>query len=140
MVLTVISASKKSEDQLAIEFVDVYSKKPVNGNYKHLRTLYPSTDDSTSWDIVRNRKLEKLKKTVSKDTELFDSNGAPTSVHVSLIQWAWSPEAAKLKTWASAHGKKRKSDSTSRSEEDESEDDSDLSSDGDDVPKRRKVE
>lgn len=137
MIQKVIAHSETSTDKLAIEFVNTYAKKPVNGNYKHLRTLFPSTDDSISWDIIRNRKLKELKKNVSKDTNLFDSNGRPTEVHLSLIHWAWSPEASKLKTWASAAGSKRKSESSSsRSDED----DDDLSSEDDDVPKRRKLE
>lgn len=136
----VAKAARASEDELAIEFGQVYADKPVNGNYKHLRTLFPSTDSSASWDIVRNRKLHELKENLAKDSVLFDASGAPTSAHLALIRWAWSPAANKVKAWAlasAASNKRKTSDSSSRSEE---EDDDDLSSDEDEVPKRRKVE
>lgn len=115
-------------DALAAEFVECYTVV-AKGNYKHLRTKTPKDDDSVSWDIIRNKKLLKLKEKVKESGEkLFDSEGKPTETHLKMIYWAYSPNVDKLKTYsasvAKSGGKKRKSsssDSDSDSEEDEKE-------------------
>lgn len=115
---SIIKAFPSPKSSLVAEFLDVYHSK-ANGNYKHLRTLYPKDDDTTSWDIIRNKKLDKLKKKLG-DSKLFHSDGKPTSDHLELIYWAYSPQADKVK--AAAAGKdnrKRKSHADSSSSSDE---------------------
>lgn len=115
----VVSAFKKPESHSAAEFIETYIGK-AKGNYKHLRTLFPKNDDSKSWDIVRNRKLNELKeKVLSGDRRLFHEDGSPTSDHLKLIYWAWSPQPDKVKAYVeklsskSNDSKKRKSSSES---------------------------
>ncbi|XP_053687918.1 uncharacterized protein LOC128737327 [Sabethes cyaneus] len=92
-------------DKLAAEFVECYDKV-AKGNYKHLRTKAPKANDSTSWDIVRNKNLLKLKEKVKQSSEkLFDSNGKPTETHLKMISWAYSPNVDKLKTYCSSLAK-----------------------------------
>uniref|UniRef100_A0A182NT23 Uncharacterized protein n=1 Tax=Anopheles dirus TaxID=7168 RepID=A0A182NT23_9DIPT len=82
-------------DKLAVEFLDCY-ETVAKGNYKHLRTKTPK-DGSKTWDIVRNSKLQALKPDSS--VKLFDSEGKPTDVHFKLVQWAYSPQVEKLKSY-----------------------------------------
>jgi len=96
-------------DKLQAEFISTYKEKK---NYKHLRTLYPSNDSETSWDIVRNRKVWALKEEIkTKNLDLFEENGEPTAKHLQLIYWAYSPQPDKVKAFIEGSGK-RKSDST----------------------------
>lgn len=109
-IITAFAAPKHS---LVKEFISVYSGK-ANGNYKHLRTLYPKDDDSTSWDIVRNKELKKIKdKIAANDSKLFNEDGSPTADHLDLIHWAYSPQADKVKNLAG--GDKKKSDKKRKS-------------------------
>lgn len=99
-------------DKLAAEFIDTYAKK-ANGRYEHLRTLYPKHDNSKSWDIIRNMKLDLIKKNASK---LFNDDGSPTKEHLDMIHWAYSPNVEKLKSLieiknGKSSSKKRKSTS-----------------------------
>lgn len=114
----------KPSDALAAEFVECYDKV-AKGNYKHLRTKFPKDENSTSWDIVRNKKLLKLKETVKQNGEkLFDSDGKPTKVHLEMIYWAYSPNVDKLKAYCTKLEKssaKKRSHSSSESDS-ESED------------------
>lgn len=102
-VVTAFAASKHSLPQ---EFISVYGKD-AKGNYKHLRTLHPKDDDSTSWDIIRNKELNKIKEKIG-DAKLFKDDGSPTAEHLQLIQWAYSPQADKVKNLA--NGSKEKAD------------------------------
>lgn len=117
----------KPSDELAAEFVECYDTV-AKGNYKHLRTKFPEDDDSTSWDIIRNKKLLKLKEKVKASGEkLFDSNGKPTEVHLKMIYWAYSPNVEKLKAYCtklekSGGGKKRSHSSSESDSSDEEED------------------
>ncbi|XP_055597522.1 uncharacterized protein LOC129747373 [Uranotaenia lowii] len=121
----------KASDTLAAEFVECYDKV-AKGNYKHLRTKTPKDDDSTSWDILRNRNLLKLKEQVKESGEkLFDLEGKPTETHRKMIYWAYSPNVDKLKAYCAtlekAGGKKR-SHSSSEDDDDDSSDDSENES------------
>ncbi|TMW39717.1 hypothetical protein DOY81_015203, partial [Sarcophaga bullata] len=60
LAYTVIEQLPAPEDALQAEFLKAYGGPKAKGNYKHLRTMYPSEDDSFSWDIVRNRNINKL--------------------------------------------------------------------------------
>lgn len=117
---SVIKAFDSPKNALLKEFIAVYDGQ-ARGNYKHLRTLFPKDDDSTSWDIIRNRELNKLKDKIAKnDLKLFRSDGSPTSDHLDLIHWAYSPQAEKVKALAGKDDRKRKSvkaDSSSSDEE-----------------------
>ncbi|KXJ80222.1 hypothetical protein RP20_CCG026152 [Aedes albopictus] len=109
----------KPPSALAAEFVECYDKV-AKGNYKHLRTKFPEDDDSTSWDIVRNKKLLKLKEKVKESGEkMFDSDGKPTKVHLEMIYWAYSPNVDKLKAYCAklekTGAKKRAHSSSSES-------------------------
>lgn len=110
-----VTAFDKPKSKLVAEFLEVYGGK-AKGRYEYLRTLYPKGDDSRSWDIVRNENLEKLKKRIKENkSKLFNENGSPTQEHLELIQWAYSPNADKLKTYiekpAEKSSSKRKSTS-----------------------------
>lgn len=112
---SVVTAFGSPERSLVAEFVRVYSAKE---NYKHLRTLHPKDDDSKTWDIIRNKKLNALKeKMAENDTKLFKDDGSPTRDHLELIQWAYSPQPEKVKAYVeklkSKGDKKRKSSSSS---------------------------
>uniref|UniRef100_A0A182WFR2 Uncharacterized protein n=1 Tax=Anopheles minimus TaxID=112268 RepID=A0A182WFR2_9DIPT len=91
-------------DKLAVEFLECYETQ-AKGNYKHLRTKAPKKEEgSKTWDIVRNAKLQALKPDGS--VKLFDQDGKPTDVHLKMIQWAYSPQVEKLKSYVnSADGK-----------------------------------
>lgn len=115
-----VQTVSKPADALAAEFVECYAKV-AKGNYKHLRTKFPEDHEETSWDIVRNRKLLKLKEKIKESGEkLFDSDGKPTEVHLEMIFWAYSPNLDKLKTYCGSLEKKSgdKKRSHSSSEED----------------------
>uniref|UniRef100_A0A182RL10 Uncharacterized protein n=1 Tax=Anopheles funestus TaxID=62324 RepID=A0A182RL10_ANOFN len=97
-------------DKLAVEFLNCY-ETPAKGNYKHLRTKAPEAEGSKTWDIVRNAKLQALKPDSS--VKLFDQDGKPTDVHLKMIQWAFSPQVEKLKSYVSSLGRKDKSTQSS---------------------------
>lgn len=132
---------QKPTDELAAEFVQCYDKV-AKGNYKHLRTKFPKDDDTTSWDIIRNKKLLKLREKIKESGEkLFDAEGKPTEAHLSLIFWAYSPNVDKLKSYCaglekSSLKKRSHSSSSSNSEEEEEEEDSD---DEEDKSERKKA-
>lgn len=71
--------------------MEVYKSKK---NFKQLRALFPSWDPETSWDIVRNRHLWKLKEEMgdAEEVSLWNDEGEPTAQHLQLIHWAYSPE------------------------------------------------
>lgn len=97
---TTIEDLPKPKDKLAAEFLEIYGGSKVNGNYKHLRTLYPKDDDSTSWDIIRNKHLESLLEEMKKnDEKLFKEDGEPTEFHFRMISWAFSPQPDKVKKY-----------------------------------------
>jgi len=107
----IIDQFSAPKDERSNEFVEVYKEKK---NYKHLRTLFPSSSDEVSWDIIRNKHIKELKDEIKeKDKKLFDDTGKPTEIHMSLIHWAYSPQVDKVKAYleSSANGKaeKRKS-------------------------------
>lgn len=111
----IVTAFESPKNKLCSEFIETYSGK-AKGRYEFLRTLYPKSDDSKSWDIVRNAKLEELKtKLKSTNAKLFNDDGAPTKEHIEMIQWAYSPNVDKLKqhidtaNGKSSSSKKRKS-------------------------------
>lgn len=112
LAVDVVCAFGDPKNKLAAEFIETYNGK-AKGRYEYLRTLYPKSDDSKSWDIVRNENLEKLRKKINENkSKLFNDDGSPTKEHLELIHWAFSPNADKLKTFADKSNdksKKRKS-------------------------------
>ncbi|XP_058835104.1 uncharacterized protein LOC131692208 [Topomyia yanbarensis] len=112
----------KNTDKLAVEFIECYDTV-AKGNYKHLRTKTPEGDDTVSWDIIRNRKLSKLKEKIKQTGEkLFDSDGKPTETHLKMISWAYSPNVDKLKIYCASLNKsadKKRSHSSSDSDSDD---------------------
>lgn len=80
----VVSQFPKPKDKLCAEFVKVYIEKK---NYKHLRTLFPTSgNQEKSWDIVRNKYVSDLKNLIKeKDKKLFDNEGKPTQEHLGNI-------------------------------------------------------
>ena len=100
LAYTVIEQLPAPEDDLQIEFLNAYGGPKAKGNYKHLRTMYPNDDDSFSWDIVRNRNINKLMaKLKEEEAKLFDEEGKPTDIHLQLIYWAYSPQPDKVKNY-----------------------------------------
>lgn len=73
------------------KFIEAYSQ--VSGEYKRLRTT--NAGDST-WDIIRNKALKELKEK-HKDVKLFNEKDEPTDVHLQMLAWAYSPDAARTK-------------------------------------------
>lgn len=112
LALEIVTAFNEPKSKLVAEFVETYGGK-AKGRYEYLRTLYPKSDDSKSWDIVRNENLGKLRNKIKENkSKLFNDDGSPTKEHLELIHWAYSPNADKLKTFAekqSDKSKKRKS-------------------------------
>lgn len=97
--IDIVDAFDKPKVKSSIEFVEAYNKK-ANGQYELLRTLYPIDDDSKSWDIIRNAKLEKIKRKIRENKiKLFEDDDSPTEEHLEMIHWAYSPNAEKLKTY-----------------------------------------
>lgn len=116
---SLIVAVSKPKDALAIEFADVYGGR-AKGNYKHLRTLYPEDDDTFTWDIVRNKKVNEVKEKIAKNNlKLFENDGAPTKEHLTMIHWAYSPQIDKLKAFVDKQSKGTKRKSTTSASEDE---------------------
>ncbi|XP_035892078.1 uncharacterized protein LOC118503200 [Anopheles stephensi] len=97
----------EQSDKLAVEFLQCYETQ-AKGNYKHLRTKAPNKEGSKTWDIVRNSHLKELKPKDSS-VKLFDQDGKPTEVHLKMIQWAFSPQVEKLKSYVNSAGSKDKS-------------------------------
>lgn len=113
----VVTSFGTPDSSLSAEFVKAYAVE-ANGNYKHLRTMFPKDDDSKSWDIVRNTKLKKLnEKIAAEKKKLFRDDGSPSTEHLRLIQWAYSPQPDKVKQFVAKLEKtkssKRKSSSSS---------------------------
>ncbi|KAH8358415.1 hypothetical protein KR093_000066 [Drosophila rubida] len=147
----VIAKLPEPKDELAAEFLAAYGGAKANGNYKHLRTMNPK-DDTTSWDIIRNRQIAKLLDQVkAADDKLFDADTqAPSELHLSLIHWAYSPQPQKVKSYVEKLGKKtpekRKLESASSSsdndddDDDAADDDDKSSSDEEEVPKKKRKE
>lgn len=110
--IDVMTAFDASEDKQALEFIETY-RGAAKGRYEYLRTLYPKKDDSKSWDIVRNKQIAKRESDVQANkSKLFNDDGSPTSEHLKLIHWAYSPSADKLKAYLAkgdGESKKRKS-------------------------------
>lgn len=97
---TTIEDLPKPIDELAAEFLAAYGGSKAKGNYKHLRTLYPKDDDSTSWDIIRNKHVESLLEEMKKnDEKLLKEDGEPTELHFRMISWAFSPQPDKVKKY-----------------------------------------
>ncbi|XP_075152058.1 uracil-DNA degrading factor [Haematobia irritans] len=131
----IIAKLPQPEDKLQAEFLKAYGGPKAKGNYKHLRTMYPEEDDTTSWDIIRNRNIAKiLAKIKEEDAKLFDDTGKPSDLHMQLIHWAYSPQPDKVKSYASTlkteckKAEKRKCEDesasgSSSSDDDESDDD-----------------
>jgi len=95
---SIISKLPDPECELATDFLVAYGGVKAKGNYKHLRTMYPEDDDTTSWDIIRNKNVHELCEEWKKDDlKLFNENGEPSSIHMKLIHWAYSPQPDKLK-------------------------------------------
>uniref|UniRef100_A0A182KAY2 Uncharacterized protein n=1 Tax=Anopheles christyi TaxID=43041 RepID=A0A182KAY2_9DIPT len=88
----------EQSDKLAVEFLNCYETQ-AKGNYKHLRTKTPK-EGSKTWDIVRNTKLLALKPDSS--VKLFEQDGKPTELHLQMVQWAYSPQLEKLKSFANS--------------------------------------
>lgn len=84
----------KLQDQTAKNFLSAYDS--VNGDYKHLRTV-SSGDDEPTWDIVRNKHLKKLYKSIEENKPDMWKNDLPTEKHLQLIMWGYSPDASKIK-------------------------------------------
>ncbi|XP_054726092.1 uncharacterized protein DDB_G0283697 [Anastrepha obliqua] len=148
LAYSIIEQLPEANDELAAEFVKAYGGAKAKGNYKHLRTMYPEEDDSTSWDIIRNRNITKiLEKLKAEEAKLFDAEtGAPTEIHLELIHWAYSPQPDKVKAYLEKNAKKKaekrkiaqKEDSSS--DEDDSDDDDDDRDDGETPEKKKKME
>ncbi|KAI8130038.1 hypothetical protein FF38_12814 [Lucilia cuprina] len=100
LAYNVIEQLPQPEDALQAEFLKAYGGPKAKGNYKHLRTMFPADDDSTSWDIIRNRNIAKLlAKLKEEDAKLFDDTGKPSEIHMQLIHWAYSPQPEKVKSY-----------------------------------------
>lgn len=139
---TVVAKLPEPKEELAAEFLAAYGGSKAKGNYKHLRTMYPK-DDTTSWDIIRNRQIAKLLDEIKKDgVKLFDEDtGAPSELHLRLIHWAYSPQPDKVKSYVEKLAKKtpekRKLESDSSSSDDDKSS-SGSDSEGKSVPKKKK--
>lgn len=129
----VIAKLPQPEDKLQAEFLKAYGGPKAKGNYKHLRTMYPEEDDSTSWDIIRNRNIAKiLAKIKEEDAKLFDDQGKPSDLHLQLIHWAYSPQPDKVKSYAATLKSECPKKAEKRKCEDESASSSSSGSDSDD--------
>lgn len=121
LAANIVTSFGKPDRSLSAEFVKAYANG-AKGNYKHLRTMFPKDDDSKSWDIVRNAKLKSLnERIVAKKSKLFNDDGSPSTEHLQLIYWAYSPQTDKLKQFIAkqekAKASKRKSSTSSSSGE-----------------------
>lgn len=138
---SIIEQLPKPKNEQSLEFLTAYGGSKAKGNYKHLRTMYPKDDDSTSWDIIRNRNITKLlDKLKSEGAKLFDAdNGEPTDIHLELIHWAYSPQPDKVKAYVEKSSKKsapkRKSDHKASSSSSSAESSSDSD---DETPQKKK--
>jgi len=144
LAYSVIEKLQKPDDELALEFLEAYGGSKAKGNYKHLRTMYPKADDSTSWDIIRNQNITDLLKQIKdENAKLFDSeSGEPTSLHLQLIHWAYSPQPDKVKAYveskAQKAGDKRKADTMDQGEESSSTSATESESEDESPKKKRK--
>lgn len=121
--IDIVKSFDAPENKLVAEFIHVYGDK-AKGRYEHLRTLYPRNDDSKSWDIVRNKHLNKIRAKISENkTKLFNDDGSPTAAHIELIQWAYSPNVDKLKQFVEKNngksGSSKRKSSNNRNDSDD---------------------
>lgn len=141
----VIAKLPEPTEELAADFLAAYGGSKAKGNYKHLRTMTPKEEETTSWDIIRNRQIAKLLDQIkAEDAKLFDQDtGAPSELHLRLIHWAYSPQPEKVKSYVDKLAKKtpekRKLESGSSSDDDDKSS-SDSESDSESVPKKKKKE
>lgn len=120
LAYSVIENLPGPSENLVTDFLCAYGGSKAKGNYKHLRTMYPKDDDSTSWDIIRNKQLKKIcEKLKEEDAKLFKESGEPTEIHMEMIHWAYSPQPDKVKSYVETLKKskatKRKSAAASSS-------------------------
>lgn len=122
--IDIVKSFDSPENKLVAEFIQAYGDK-AKGRYEHLRTLYPRDDDSKSWDIVRNKHLNKIRAKISENkTKLFNDDGSPTAAHIELIQWAFSPNVDKLKQFVQKNnGKSGSSKRKSSNNQNDTDDD-----------------
>ncbi|BFF91920.1 uncharacterized protein DMAD_10084 [Drosophila madeirensis] len=146
LAYAVVSKLPQPKENLSVEFLAAYGGSKAKGNYKHLRTMYPKEDETTSWDIVRNRQIAKLLEQIkNEDAKLFDSeSGEPTELHLQLIHWAYTPQPDKVKAYVEKLAKKtpqkRKPESSNNSNSSSSANDSSSEDSDDSVPKKKKRE
>ncbi|KAF9405607.1 hypothetical protein HW555_013734 [Spodoptera exigua] len=69
-------------------FIAAYSS--VRGEYQRLRNVRVEEEDTT-WDIVRHRELQKLKR-----KDLFDDDGQFTEEHIEMLLWAYTPDRRRV--------------------------------------------
>ncbi|XP_059056026.1 uncharacterized protein LOC131849913 isoform X2 [Achroia grisella] len=93
IVRTAVKSAGENVTEQQRSFIAAYSS--VNGEYKRLRTVQDEQTGKT-WDIVRNAALKTLKEKHA-DAKLFNEKDEPTSEHLELLLWAYSPEAARVK-------------------------------------------
>lgn len=132
---TVGVALPPAADKLAAEFVQFYAGDRVHGNYKHLRTLYPLDEETDTWDIVRNRAVNKLK--AEGGGKWFKDDGSPTDNHLAMLYWAYSPQPDKVTAWLATTGKSKKGEEGSKAEKRKSMPSSSSSSEEEVVKKKK---
>ncbi|XP_026746096.1 uncharacterized protein LOC113507438 [Trichoplusia ni] len=90
-------------------FIAAYGS--VRGEYKRLRTV-PEKEGGKTWDIVRNTALKDIKEKYA-NAKLFTEKDAPTSEHLQMLLWAYSPEPARTKKYVpeTHDDRQRRSDS-----------------------------
>lgn len=120
------------------DFLKAY-KKTAKGEYKNLRTV-SSGEDQPTWDIVRNKELKKLLKSIDENkADLWEDN-LPTKEHMEIILWAYSPDASKIKKNISFYEEKLGRGNKSESDDDEIDDDDDEDDDGMDLDVKKDKE
>ncbi|CAH0698368.1 unnamed protein product [Spodoptera exigua] len=73
-------------------FIAAYSS--VRGEYQRLRNVRVEEEDTT-WDIVRHRELQKLKRKLKRE-DLFDDDGQFTEEHIEMLLWAYTPDRRRV--------------------------------------------
>lgn len=93
--LATVEVFASSAADKARSFIEAY--RSCDGDYKKMRTI-SSGEEQPTWDIVRNRRLAEILADSKVTSNLWTENGdMPTSEHIEMIVWAYSPDASKLK-------------------------------------------
>jgi hypothetical protein len=65
-------------------------------------------DMATTGTTYRERRQGFIKRHMRPSVRLWETNGAPSRLHLALVSWAYSPQPQRLKSWIRSNGLKNR--------------------------------